>query len=99
MVPHDGGRMFFITTDTLFQPELLQTIAGKVDAIFHDCETSQHKTTVHAHYDQLCTLPEAVKDKIWLYHYQPGSGYAPVDDGFRGFVVKGQEFFFSAASA
>ena len=89
------SQLCFISTDTLFQPELLQKIAGEVAAIFHDCETASLKTTVHAHYDQLCTLPATVKDKIWLYHYQPNSGYIPRDDGFRGFVVKGQEFSFS----
>ncbi len=92
-------QVFFISTDTLFQPELLEKLAGQVAAIFHDCETTRLKTTVHAHYDQLCTLPASVKDKIWLYHYQPGSGYRPLDDGFRGFVVKGQEFSFPPRAA
>ncbi len=90
----DREKSFFISTDTMFQPQRLEKIAESVDVIFHDCETSEKRSTVHAHYDQLCTLPESVKQKIWLYHYEPHLGYNPRDDGFRGFVVKGQEFSF-----
>ncbi len=82
----------FITTDTQFVPEFIEKTAECADLIFHDCETSPVKTMVHAHYEQLRTLPAAVKSKIWLYHYQEGHPYHPAEDGFRGFVVKGQEF-------
>jgi len=89
------GPLLFISTDTLFQPELLEKISGEVDVIFHDCETSETRTTVHAHYEQLCALPDSIKNKTWLYHYQPNPGYDPHKDGFQGFIVKGQEFLFS----
>jgi len=89
-----AGESLFISTDALFQPQVLEKISPKADLIFHDCETSQHKTQVHAHYDQLCTLPASIKKKIWLYHYQPKHNYLPHEDGFQGFVVKGQEFYF-----
>jgi ribonuclease BN (tRNA processing enzyme) len=86
----------FITTDTQFQPEIVTEMAVKTEAIFHDCETSPVRTTVHAHYDELLTLPDQVKRKIWLYHYQSDSGRDAERDGFRGFVRKGQEFDFPA---
>ncbi|MBI5848052.1 MAG: GAF domain-containing protein [Nitrospirae bacterium] len=86
------GVNVFVTADTQFRPELINEIAEGVDLIFHDCETSRFKTGVHAHYEELCTLPEEVKLKIWLYHYQPDPVYNPEADGFRGFVIKGQEF-------
>jgi ribonuclease BN (tRNA processing enzyme) len=89
-----AGSTLFISTDALFQPELLQRIAERADVIFHDCETSLHQSNVHAHYDQLRTLPDDIRRKTWLYHYQPGTALAPCKDGFRGFVVKGQEFLF-----
>jgi ribonuclease BN (tRNA processing enzyme) len=89
-----GSRTVFISTDAVFQPELLQKYAAEADLIFHDCETSPHKTGVHAHYDQLRTLPAVMRQKIWLYHYQPNHRYLPREDGFQGFVVKGQEFSF-----
>jgi len=88
------GSSIFISTDALFQPELLDRISQNTDVIFHDCETVPYKTHVHAHYDQLCTLPATIREKIWLYHYQTGSGYTPSEDGFHGFVVKGQQFSF-----
>ena len=96
LIETTGGEknVVFITTDTLFQPELLDGISKQVDLIFHDCETTAGRTAVHAHYDQLCTLTASVKQKIWLYHYQPNPDYRPHEDGFQGFVAKGQEFSF-----
>jgi ribonuclease BN (tRNA processing enzyme) len=87
-------KVVFISSDTVFQPEILEHISATADVIFHDCETTSMKTTVHAHYEQLRTLPAPTKQKIWLYHYQPDSGYDPLKDGFQGFVAKGQEFSF-----
>jgi ribonuclease BN (tRNA processing enzyme) len=89
-----SGTSIFISTDAVFQPELLNRISRKADLIFHDCETSAYKTDVHAHYDQLCTLPATARQKMWLYHYQANPTYTPREDGFQGFVVKGQEFSF-----
>lgn len=89
-----GSKSVFISTDAIFQPERLLERAAKAELIFHDCETGPHKTGVHAHYEQLRTLPAAIREKIWLYHYQANPGYLPHADGFQGFVVKGQEFSF-----
>jgi ribonuclease BN (tRNA processing enzyme) len=91
-----GGARIFISADTEFHPELLLKLALGVDMVFHDCETSPMRTGVHAHYEDLRTLPPGVREKMWLYHYQPSSRYDPVADGFRGFVKKGQEFDFAA---
>jgi len=87
-----GSKSVFISTDAIFQPERLLESAAQAELIFHDCETSPYKTGVHAHYDQLCTLPATFKEKIWLYHYQANPHYLPQADGFKGFIVKGQEF-------
>ncbi|MDM8550485.1 MBL fold metallo-hydrolase [Desulfobacterales bacterium HSG2] len=91
----DKGPTVFITTDTQFRRDLIGKIAKKASVIFHDCETSPFKSVVHAHYDDLCTLPAALRQKIWLYHYQPHPDRIPKADGFSGFVKKGQEFDFS----
>lgn len=90
-----GSKSVFISTDAIFQPELLQERTAQAEVVFHDCETTPHKTGVHAHYDELCRLPPAVREKIWLYHYQTDPSYQPHRDGFQGFVVKGQEFLFT----
>ncbi len=90
-----GGPMIFFSSDTQFQPDFIREIAERTSVIFHDCETSPFKSGVHAHYDELATLPKRTKRKIWLYHYQPRPGYKAEEDGFRGFVKKKQEFDFT----
>ena len=89
------GPVVFYSSDTQFQPELISEIAESASIIFHDCETSPFKSGVHAHYEELCTLPAAIKRKMWLYHYQPRPSYVPLKDGFRGFVKKKQVFDYS----
>jgi len=63
------------------------------DIIFHDCETFEC-SNVHSHYSNLKKLPEEIKKKMWLVHYQ-NLGHKMPDaekDGFAGFVKKGQIF-------
>ncbi|MBF0102761.1 MAG: MBL fold metallo-hydrolase [Desulfobacterales bacterium] len=90
-----SGATVFISTDTQFQYDEIINIGKKTNIIFHDCETSFFKTGVHAHYEDLCILPPEIKQKMWLYHYQPDPIHKPEQDGFRGFVQRGQEFDFS----
>jgi ribonuclease BN (tRNA processing enzyme) len=87
----NGQRGVFISTDSLLVADFLATIAPRVDFIFHDCETG-FKTGVHAHYEELRYLPEKIKAKTWLYHYQPNPPYDARADGFCGFVHKAQIF-------
>lgn len=61
----------FFTTDTQFCPNQISDFYAKSDLIFHDCETSPFKSGVHAHYSELVTLDQEVKNKMVLYHYQP----------------------------
>ncbi len=91
-----NGKKVFVTTDTQFAPHQIKDFYGAADLIFHDCETSPFKSGIHAHYEDLRTLPEETKKKMWLYHYndvQVG-GKLPdaVGDGFAGFVQQGQVF-------
>ncbi len=86
------GPGVFITTDARYNTEILLPIAERVEIIFHDCETCDQVTGVHAHYRELLQLPDRVRAKIWLYHYQPAPHIDPRADGFLGFVTKGQEF-------
>lgn len=82
----------FITTDTQFEPELYSNYFSKADLIFHDCDTGKHHSPVHAHFSELASLPDSVKAKMWLYHYNNVNGIDPAASGFPGFVKKGQEF-------
>jgi ribonuclease BN (tRNA processing enzyme) len=94
LVIRNKTQSAFISTDAQFQPDLLGSISQQVDLIFHDCETCESPSLIHAHYRQLCTLPPQLKEKMWLYHYDPCPIMDPRADGFKGFVQKGQEFEF-----
>ena len=82
----------FYTSDTQFHPENLSLHYKKADVIFHDCETSLPPSGIHTHYQQLCSLPDEIKKKMWLYHYNAGKRPDPIQDGFLGFVKRGQQF-------
>jgi ribonuclease BN (tRNA processing enzyme) len=82
----------FITTDTQFSVAHYQKYYEKADIIFHDCETTAKKSNVHPHYSDLITLPPHIKNKMWLYHYNDGLLPNAQQDGFKGFVKKGQRF-------
>lgn len=92
-----NGICVFITTDTQFSPHQIIDFYEMADIIFHDCETSATKSGVHAQYAELSTLPSSIKQKMWLYHYNPGKLPDAKKDGFRGFVKKGQSFDFKKA--
>lgn len=89
------GLNIFVTTDTQFSLHQTIDFYNMADIIFHDCETSPTKSGVHAHYTELLTLSETIRNKIWLYHYNPGPLPDAKKDGFRGFVKKGQCFDFN----
>ena len=82
----------FYTSDTQFAPYQLTKFYDMADLIFHDCETAPFKSKVHAHYDDLRTLPYLTKGKMWLNHYQDNPQQVPTADGFAGFIQPGQEF-------
>ncbi len=88
------GVKVFLSTDTQFCPDENWELYERAELIFHDCETSRYQTPVHARYEQLATLPEKIKNKMWLYGYQPGLLPDAKKDGFLGFVKRGQIFEF-----
>lgn len=89
-----NGKNIYITADTQFAPHLLQNVYEKADIIFHDCETAPFSSGVHPQYSELCTLKKETRNKMWLYHYNPGPLPDAQSDGFRGFIKKGQAFEF-----
>lgn len=86
-----NGKTIFITTDTQFSPNQISAFYDRADVIFHDVETG-FKSGVHAHYEFMKTLPNPQKEKMWLYHYNDGPLPDAKEDGFCGFVAKGQVF-------
>lgn len=97
----DKDKCVFLTGDTQFNPNQIMDFYKMADVIVQDCETF-YKSGVHAHYDELKTLDAEVKAKMLLVHYQDNVLHKGIvseewenkaaDDGFRGFVQKGQEF-------
>ena len=88
------AKKVFISMDTRFTPDILQPFYNAADVIFHDCETSAKLSGQHAHYNELKTLDNKIKKKIWLYDYNCGLLPNAKKDGFKGFVVRGQRFDF-----
>lgn len=83
---------FFITTDAIFDPDAHMAFYRKADIIFQDCELGPRRSGVHAHYEQLKTLPDDIKAKMWLYHYPAYAKPDAVADGFCGFILPEQSF-------
>ncbi|MBD2137818.1 MBL fold metallo-hydrolase [Anabaena sp. FACHB-1237] len=90
------GVKIFLTTDTQLVLHQNRRFYEEADLIFHDCETSLYPSPVHASYKQLTKLPNSLKNKMWLYGYQPTVLPDAEKDGFLGFVKRGQIFEFSA---
>lgn len=96
MVKHSFGLMIenkqriFFTSDAQFCPNQIRDFYDKADVIIQDCETSPYKSGVHAHYDELKTLPEKTRQKMWMYHYQPNPPQMSEcqKDGFAGFITE-----------
>lgn len=86
-----NGVKIFLTTDTKVCREI-EEYFERADIIFQDCETSRFPSRIHAGYEELLTLPKYIRNKMWLYHYQPGHLPEAKKDGFRGFIKRGQCF-------
>lgn len=93
MITYNNKRIYF-TADSQYAPKQLSDFYEEATLIFHDCETMERKSGVHAHYTELVKIPQHLKKKMWLYHYNPGKLPDAVADGFLGFVKKGQSFIF-----
>jgi ribonuclease BN (tRNA processing enzyme) len=70
MIEDTLGQKIYYTGDTQFCPNQIMDFYKQADLIIHDCETLPFKSGVHANYLDLITLPEDVKKKMMLQHYQ-----------------------------
>ncbi len=89
-------RILF-TGDTKFDPDLLKSYDRrfKFEYIFHDVQF--FNGGVHAGLEQLCTLPESMRERMILMHY-PDSFESQAkrvrDEGFLGFAKQGAFYVF-----
>jgi ribonuclease BN (tRNA processing enzyme) len=91
LIESDNTTIFF-TADSKFTPEYHRPFFQKADIIFHDCETAEVATGVHAHYNELKTLPIEIKKKMHLYHCKVRNPSDPSADGFFGYVNRGEVY-------
>lgn len=88
----NARKKIFITTDTQFTPDLYMKYYQEADFIFHDCETTSFRSNVHSHFNDLVTLPDEIRAKMWLYHHADSHAFDALKHGFLGFVERGQLF-------
>ena len=103
----DSKKKIFYTGDSQFCPNQIMDFYKEADLIIHDCETYPFKSNVHAHYNDLITLPDDIKSKMMLQHYQDNilgkekegwvestkdSGFTCWSGDYYGFVPRGMIF-------
>jgi ribonuclease BN (tRNA processing enzyme) len=98
MVGTLSGPRIFLTTDTQHCPSQIMDFYKSADVIIHDAECTPYKSGVHAHFDDLASLPPEIKAKIWLVHFQDDvlNNWSEQQDkahaaGFHGFLEPGAE--------
>jgi hydroxyacylglutathione hydrolase len=83
-------------SDTRFDTDMLYWMLEDyptIEYIFHD--TQFYPGGVHAYYEDLKTLPNDIKKKMFLCHYGDNfSQYKPEDDGFAGFAKQAHFYHF-----
>jgi len=81
----DGQVLF--SGDTRFDKTLFTDLdLSQIESIFHDCQLFT-PGNVHAPFEELATLPDSIKEKMYLTHY--GDNYESFDPkgaGFAGFA-------------
>lgn len=80
-----GNARLYYTSDSTFRPSIGDLPFAR-DVILHDCTMSPvFPATVHTHYEELCTLPADVRERIFLMHYgKIPAGVDVAKDGFMG---------------
>lgn len=72
LIKTGSGKEIMFTSDTQFCPRQLIDMYNTVDVIFHDFETSESPSGVHAHKNDMITLDDDIKAKTYPCHYQDG---------------------------
>jgi len=84
------NRRVWISGDTMFDKDYPTQFSSISEVMFHDCQTFQGG--VHASYRELMTLPDEVRSKTYLYHYNDNwddpKAWVKDSDNFTGDPVK-----------
>jgi len=84
------GRSAFLSGDTRFDYTTFGPLFEQANICFHDCQLFEQKESVHATLNEMRTLPEAIRKKIWLYHYGDNfddAALVPVFSEFKGLAT------------
>ena len=84
------NRRVWISGDTMFDKEYPNQFSRVSEVMFHDCQMFQGG--VHASYHELMTLPNEIRSKIYLYHYNDNwdkpKTWVKDSDNFTGDPIK-----------
>ena len=84
------NRRVWVSGDTMFDKDYPTQFSKISEVMFHDCQMFQGG--VHASYRQLMTLPDEVRSKTYLYHYNDNwdnpKTWVEDSDNFTGDPVK-----------
>ncbi len=85
------GRSVFWTSDSVLSPDEHYTYYSGATVVLQDCEIG-HKTGLHAHLDDLLSLPAEIRQKMIPYHHDPAliPETDEVQGAFLSFAEKGQ---------
>ncbi len=75
--------------DTKFDPSLIELYGERAEYIFHDA--SLFPNPVHASLNELRTLPDHIKKKMYLMHYSDNWREVQVPD-FAGYALQGMRY-------
>jgi len=84
------GKVLF-TGDTKFDPEIINKYSKKAEIIFHDCSFTDNP--VHTPLSKLRTLPDELKKRIYLMHFEDNWKDIDVKD-FAGLAQSGVRYIF-----
>lgn len=65
----ETGRTAFYSGDTRFDPEAYAPMMERAAICFHEAQLQDEPDPVHTLLSELRTLPAAIRQKTWLYHY------------------------------
>lgn len=81
----------FVSGDTKFDEELVKTYADRSEVMFHDASLTSN--AVHASVRELRTLPEEIRMKMYLMHYQDETKEEDAE-GFVGLTKQARRYIF-----
>jgi len=85
----------FFSGDTRFDYPAYARMMERARICFHDTQLFDQPDPVHPLMSELRTMPEGVRRKTWLYHYDDKWDSGPFDDiadSFAGFATAGRRY-------